>query len=262
MLSRVTEILRDRGRKPEMATASYWDERAKARRGFARSVWHSESFSVAWDARQQALLREALETTLAGALRGKTIADVGCGTGRITRFFAREGALATGFDFSPSTVEAAAEETRAAGLTASFVVADATGLPAPEGSFDAAVAVGCLAVACRTLDALEEALANMRRIVRPRGAVVLLEPIHASRFVGRVLRAPVEDWESAAERVGLRRVSRRGMGFLPTRLALSGAEAPSWLVRPLFDATEALLDRVPPLEAASDYRLLAFRKPA
>ncbi|MCC6645121.1 MAG: class I SAM-dependent methyltransferase [Polyangiaceae bacterium] len=243
-----------------MASADYWDDRAKTRSGFARSVWHSQSFSEAWDERQQTLLRGAL-TALDGPLAGRRVADVGCGTGRITRFLAREGAVATGFDFSPETVRVAGAETREAGLEATFVVADATtgALPVADGSFDLSLAVGCLAVACRDLDALERALGAMRAATRPGGAVVLLEPIHDGRFFGRVLREPVEGWVSSARRAGLRLVDRRGMGLLPVRAALSSFDAPPWLVRPVFAAGEGVLDASAWLEPLADYRLLSFR---
>lgn len=261
-LARITQVLKDRQKKPAMADASYWDERARSRSGFARSVWHSESFSMAWDERQQALLRDTLES-LFERVEGLAVADVGCGTGRITRFLARSGAKATGFDFSPATVEAAQAETRAAGLTADFVVADATtgALPVADGTFDASLAIGCLAVACRDLDALERALSAMAHATKHGGAVVLLEPVHTSRFLGRVLRASVDDWISAGERTGLRLVSQRGMGFLPARLAFSSLDLPGWLVGPTFTACETALDAIPALEPASDYRLIVFRKP-
>ncbi len=260
MLRQLAQVLRDRKQKPAMASADYWDDRAKSRSGFARSVWHSQSFSEVWDERQQAILRDAL-VALDGGLRGRKVADVGCGTGRITRFLAREGAAATGFDFSPETVKVADDETRAAGLDASFVVADATSgaLPVADGVFDLSLAVGCLAVACRDLDALERSLGAMRAATRGGGAVVLLEPIHHGRFFGRVLREPVEGWVSAARRAGLRLVDRRGMGLLPVRAALSSVEAPPWLVRPLFDAGEGVLDASAWLEPLADYRLLSFR---
>jgi SAM-dependent methyltransferase len=166
-----------------------------------------------------------------------------------------------GFDFSPNTVEAAQEETRDAGLSAKFVVADVTSgtLPAESRSFDAAVAVGCLAVACRDLASLERALAGMAGIVKPSGLVVLLEPIHSTRFLGRVLRAPVADWIAAGATAGLRLLSSSGMGFVPARLALSSLDLPPWFVRPTFAAGELALDSLPVLERAADYRLLVFR---
>lgn len=242
-----------------MAEASYWDERARSRSGFARSVWHSETFSRVWDARQRELLREAL-----GPLADQKIADVGCGTGRITRFLASEGAVATGFDFSPATVNAANEETRAAGLSASFVVADVVSgtLPCEPGSFDAAVTVGCLAVACRDALALDRALWGMAQAVKPGGLVVLLEPIHTTKLLGRVLRLGVQDWVRAGESAGLARVAQRGMGFVPARLAFSSLDLPAWVVDPVFAAGEQALDVLPALERTSDYRLLAFRRPA
>lgn len=258
LLDRIFQVLDDRSRKQAMASADYWDERAKTRSGFARSVWHSETFSQAWDSRQQQLLREAL-----GPVAGLRVADVGCGTGRISRFLAREGATVTGFDFSPTTVEAArAEAEGIKGL--SFEVADATSgsLPVAPGTFDIALAVGCLAVACRDRASLGRALSAMAQSTREGGHVALLEPIHDGRLVGRVLREPLEVWVDEADKAGLTIVDRRGMGFLPARLLFSSLDAPSWIVDPLFDAGEKLLDSARPLEATADYRLLIFRKRA
>lgn len=260
-LRRLFEVLRDRTHRASMADPSYWDDRAKTRTGFARSVWHSESFSRVWDARQQELLVRTLERELFGA-RGKKLADIGCGTGRITRFLAREGALATGFDFSPATVDAAREETAALGLVADFVVADVTSgeLPAEDESFDAALAIGCLAVACRDLSSLERALGAMARVTKRDGRVILLEPIHATKLLGRVLHAPVSSWVLAGERAGLSLVSQAGMGFVPARLALSSVDLPAWVVEPAFAFGEIAIDAVGLLARTADYRLLVFRR--
>jgi SAM-dependent methyltransferase len=254
------QVLQDRNRKQAMADAAYWDERAKTRSGFARSVWHAEAFSLAWDQRQRELLRREL-----GPFEGQRVADVGCGTGRISRFLAGERARVVGYDFSPATVDAARGESeremQGGGL--SFEVADVTSgtLPCDPGSFDLTLTVGCLAVACRDLPALWSCLGAMARATRPGGRVVLLEPIHRSRFVGRVLRASVEDWVREGQAAGLRLEFSKGMGFLPVRLLFSSLDAPSWLVDPAFGAGERLLDAVPAMERAADYHLLTFRRP-
>lgn len=231
------------------------------RSGYARSVWHSESFSAAWDSKQQELLHESLVAVL-DSLPTRKIADIGCGTGRISRFLAQKGADVVGYDFSPATVAAAEKETRQQHLSARFVVADvSTGeLPAAASSFDAAITVGCLAVACPTLEALDRALRAMARVVRPGGAVQLLEPIHTTRFFGRLLRAPLSSWIASAERAGLRLEGIQAMGFLPVRLALSSLDLPTNIVEPVFSLGERALHAAPFLERAADYRLLRFRR--
>jgi SAM-dependent methyltransferase len=55
--------------------------------------------------------------------RGK-VAVPGCGTGHDVRAFAKAGFDAFGFDLAPSAIRLAEEKTRAAGLSAKFVLAD------------------------------------------------------------------------------------------------------------------------------------------
>src|SRR5580693_7432635 len=87
--------------------SSYWDSRAAARQGMARSLWPSNAFNAVWDQRQRVLIARAL-----GNIAGRDVLDVGCGTGRVTRWLAEQcGARhVVGVDFSPATVQIAREE--------------------------------------------------------------------------------------------------------------------------------------------------------
>lgn len=256
---RVREVVRDRQERQRMADADYWNDRVRQRSGHARSVWHAEAFSDAWNQRQVKVLRDAFDELLGGA-RDLEALDVGCGTGRITLELEMMGARAMGVDFSEAAIETAAAEASSLGVDVRYVVGDIAQPPLPfeDEQFDAVVSVGCLAVACRGVDSLEASLRELRRLVRPRGAVMLLEPIHSSRLLGRVLKAPVGEWIEAAEHAGLRLMLRQGMGFVPVRLALSSFDLPPWFVRPVFDIGESALLRAPARMA--DYTLLGFHR--
>jgi SAM-dependent methyltransferase len=58
------------------------------------------------------------------ALAPGTVCVPGCGTGHDVRAWAKAGFNAFGFDIAPSAISLASEATRAAGLKASFVLAD------------------------------------------------------------------------------------------------------------------------------------------
>ncbi|MGZ3423092.1 MAG: class I SAM-dependent methyltransferase [Polyangiales bacterium] len=238
--------------------ADYWDARASARDGLARSIWPSNVFNEYWDVRQ----RELIVRTL-GDVRGRRIADVGCGTGRMTRFFSAAGAReVVGVDFSPSTVASAREESAriAPGAKVDFAVGDVVaGLDSlGVGSFDDAVVLGCFSVACRDLASLEKAMKNVARIVKPGGRVLIMEPIHRSPLLRRVLPLGLEDWISAANRAGLLLTGADRMGFAPVRLVMSVRDLPRSVVGTAFRAGEWLLDKAPYLAPLSDYKLLLF----
>jgi SAM-dependent methyltransferase len=238
--------------------ADYWDARASARDGLARSIWPSNVFNEYWDLRQRELIIRTL-----GDVRGRRVADVGCGTGRMTRFFAAAGAReVVGVDFSPSTVISAREESQrvAPDAKVEFAVGDVVaGLDQlGVGSFDDAVVLGCFSVACRDLGSLEKAMKNVARIVRPGGRVLIMEPIHRSPLLRRVLPLGLEDWISAANRAGLMLSGADRMGFAPVRLVMSVRDLPRAVVGTAFRAGEWLLDRAPYLAPLSDYKLLLF----
>ncbi len=253
-----------RARSSIYGGASYWDARASARRGMARSLWPSNAFNVLWDERQRDLLARSL-----GDLSGRRILDVGCGTGRITCWLAEHQAArqVVGIDFSQATVDAARDEASALATSGLVryergdVVAGLDSLGV--GSFDDAIVLGCLSVACRDRASLQRALENVARLVRPGGRVLLLEPIHRSPLLRRVLDLGVEEWVACANRAGLELTHADRMGFVPVRLVFSVRDLPRAVVGPIFRAGERLLDRAPWLSALSDYKLLLFsRTPA
>jgi len=260
--SGVWQLFRERRARDAIYGApSYWDARASARRGMARSLWPSNVFNELWDERQREIVARAL-----GDIRGRRIVDVGCGTGRISRWLSeqRGAGKVVGVDFSPATVEAACNESTAlvtSGLVR-FVVGDVVaGLDAiGAGVFDDAIVLGCLSVACRDAASLDLAIASVARLVRRGGRVLLLEPIHRSPLLRRVLRLGVEDWIAAANRAGLSLSHADRMGFVPLRLVLSVRDLPRAIVGPIFRAGERLLDASPWLAPLSDYKLLLFTR--
>ena len=258
----VWQLFRERRTRDALyGVASYWDSRAAARHGMARSMWPSNTFNALWDERQRALVGRAL-----GGVTGRKVIDIGCGTGRLTRWLAEDqGArLVVGVDFSAATIGAARNESPAlvsSGLVR-FEQADVVaGLAAlGEGTFDDAIVLGCFSVACRDRATLERAFENVAHVVRPGGRVLMLEPIHRSPLLRRILGLGIEEWIVSANRAGLSLVHADRMGFVPVRLVLSVRDLPRALVAPFFAAGEHALDAAPWLAPLSDYKLLLFER--
>lgn len=125
----------------------------------------------------------ALETawvrTLLGDVRGLTIADIGCGTGRHALAMAEAGAKVIALDFSVGMLAKARAKPGVAAVR--LVQHDLTaGLPFASRSVDRAT---CCLVLEHVLD-LEGALAEMARICRV-GGFVLISDLHpAMRLLG------------------------------------------------------------------------------
>ena len=94
--------------------------------------------------------------------RGRSVLEVGCGTGLLLRRIAAFAERAHGVDLSPRMLSLA----RARGL--SVDVASATDLPFPDASFD----VACSFKVLPHVRDIHRALAEMARVVRPGGHLI------------------------------------------------------------------------------------------
>ncbi len=124
-----------------------------------------QGVAAAW-ARGPAALYDMLATVAlepaAQELRGATVLDVGAGTGALCRALRNAGAIPVAVDTSADMLGLIGD------AAAHSVVGDMCALPLQARSFDAAAS----GFAISHIDQPQDALAEMRRVVRPRGQVI------------------------------------------------------------------------------------------
>lgn len=157
-----------------------------------------------WDALRQQLFGDQflLPTLLSLLPEGLVLADLGCGTGEALLTLAPLAKRVIGVDREPAMLDIAAERTadcpnvelRQGGLEQ---------LPLRDGEVDAAL---CMLV-LHHVEPLERAIAELARICKPRGRIVILDMVAHDR----------QDWRQAMGHVHL--------GFSDERLAALAAEA-------------------------------------
>lgn len=111
---------------------------------------------------------------LAALSPGDRALDVATGTGDLAFELERRvapGGSVIGADFSERMLSIAREKAGAAGAAVRFESADALALPYEDGAFDAAT----VGFGARNFAGLERGIAEMARVVRPGGRVVILE---------------------------------------------------------------------------------------
>jgi demethylmenaquinone methyltransferase/2-methoxy-6-polyprenyl-1,4-benzoquinol methylase len=105
---------------------------------------------------------------------GDRALDVCCGTGDLALELARRvgaGGEVVGLDFSAPMLDLAREKSRPAGAPVQWMQGNALELPFGDGEFDAAT----VGFGVRNLVDLPRGIAEMARVVRPGGRVVILE---------------------------------------------------------------------------------------
>jgi demethylmenaquinone methyltransferase/2-methoxy-6-polyprenyl-1,4-benzoquinol methylase len=137
--------------------------------------------------------RRVVAATVA-AKPGERVLDLAAGTGTSSRTFTTAGAYCVACDFSFGMLQVGARKPASgpqpgAGLTR-FVAGDALALPFAGGSFDAVT----ISFGLRNVADPDAALAEMRRVTRPGGRLVIcefghLQPPALDAFYGRYLAA-------------------------------------------------------------------------
>ncbi|KAB8190323.1 methyltransferase domain-containing protein [Nonomuraea phyllanthi] len=121
-----------------------------------------------------------------GQARGDTL-EVAIGTGRNLRFYPDDARL-TGIEWSPAMLAIARRQASALGVQVDLREGDAQALDFPDGSFDTVV---CTFSLCAIPDD-RRAIAEMVRVLRPGGLLLLADHVAASIWPVRVLQRLVE----------------------------------------------------------------------
>jgi SAM-dependent methyltransferase len=130
---------------------------------------------------------------LLGNVRGKTVLDVGCGTGENIIPLVERGARVIGVDISPELIALAQDRVKRANLCATILVGSAYETGLPDASVDV---VFCMSL-IHHLD-IARFRDEMYRILVPDGAIILKEPIRFSRAYAK-LRSLLPDRDDISD---------------------------------------------------------------
>jgi ubiquinone/menaquinone biosynthesis C-methylase UbiE len=155
---------------------------------------------------------------LIGSLKGKSVLDVGCGTGRGVVDFGNEASFAVGADLSLDMLTFAARKAPGADAC-SFSVSYAQQLPFKSESFDVVTSLNFLHLF--SLETQQLMIAEMKRVLRP-GGILVLEFDNALHGLGLGL---MKRW-SGKERGSLPHEIRQVIGHGCTIEKKSGAVLP------------------------------------
>jgi 2-polyprenyl-3-methyl-5-hydroxy-6-metoxy-1,4-benzoquinol methylase len=226
-------MIRNRLRRKEIYSQSaYWDAKATDYADDSVSWWPNNHLNACHNREQIDQLDAYLPE-----MTGRTILELGCGTGRISRHLAGRGAIVHGMDFSAKSIEMARRLTSGSNPTyerrSVFEIDD-------DQRFDAIVSVGVVMIACKSRAELLDVLHRVHRALKPGGTLVVMEPIHNS-FLHRVLKMSRREFLGTTAEAGFTVREVRPMHFWPARLALAYVPWPRWFTRAGYTTGQGLM---------------------
>ncbi len=180
--------------------------------------WASEVEVSDLDPRRMATCPTTPETSYAfealGDLEGRRVLDLGCGYGETAAWLALQGADVEAIDISPRMVEVSRDLARREGVGEKirFHVSPGESLPFEAAAFDAVFGHDVL----HHLD-LDRAGEEIRRVLRPGGRAVFVEPLGHNPVINRFRDLSPETRTPDERPLRFRDFSRLGAGFASLR---------------------------------------------
>jgi ubiquinone/menaquinone biosynthesis C-methylase UbiE len=158
------------------------DQDARTRKIWERDAPKYDSWMRPFD---RYLLRDG-RSWLCSQASGR-ILEVAVGTGLNLPFYPK-GSDLTGVDLSPDMLDRARRRAQQTGADITLTEASATQLPFPDNSFDTVVCA--LALCCIPDD--QAAVAEMRRVLKPGGTLLLIDHIISSNLPTRTIQRLID----------------------------------------------------------------------
>jgi 2-polyprenyl-3-methyl-5-hydroxy-6-metoxy-1,4-benzoquinol methylase len=243
--------------------AEYWDSKADEFGVDGASGWTNGSLNDIYHRKEIELLEKTFPD-----VKNLHVLDAGCGTGRLTRYFARRGARVTGIDFSARAIEFARGKAlgsaAGSGLESSgsirYRVESVLDL-VEESVYDVAVTFGVLTVACGDRGALARAVGNLFRALKPGGRLLMAEPFHRGPL-GLSLRVSLEGVLGVVRGSGFEVEGVWPMHFWPISRPLAYVALPGWVTGPMYGVGDFLLGVLKKGGAFfGDYKVVLVKKP-
>ena len=250
MFNRLSEMVRQRRAREDLySQEDYWDAKAEKYDDTAISMWPNKKLNQLLETEQKEVIGRYL-----GNIEMTDLLDLGCGTGRYSRWFVSRGAKVVGVDFSEGSLTVARRLSNSGNpIYRHGSVFELT----EEFMFDVAFVMGVLTVACRNDAELLDALRRIRRSLKPGGRLLLTEPIHRG-FLHRVLDLGLPQFLDVMRKAGFEVKAVTPLHFWPMRLALSYVPWPAWVTVPIYHLGQAMM-KLPGLSRLGDYwAILAY----
>lgn len=211
-VSGIVAMVRNRANRESLySTAEYWDAKARTYSDKSASMWPNNHLNAYYHAEQIAVIENCLSD-----VRRLRILEVGCGTGRMSEYFASRGASVLGFDFAATAIDIARRH--AHGGNPAYRVQSVFDL-SDRAAFDVVVSWGVVTIACRTRADLLDAMKRLRAALVQGGKALFLEPVHRG-FLHRVLNMSLREFRNVMSEAGFKVTDVTHLHFWPARLAL------------------------------------------
>lgn len=209
-----------RQRETVYSRPEYWNSKAANLEGAAVSMWPNNYLNQYYHVEQL----KVLDTHFSN-IKGIRILDVGCGTGRNSRYLASRGAIVTGIDFAAEPIALARKLSDSENLE--YRVQSVFDLD-DSNVYDAVLVSACVTVACKDATELQDVILRLRRAMRSSGKILFVEPINKG-FLHRVLDMDVNEFCAVLDKVGVKTHDITHLHFWPTRLLLAYIQWPRFI---------------------------------
>lgn len=244
-MSSIMEKLKDRrNRESIYCTPQYWDSKAEMHDDHSVSMWPNNHLNIYYHSEVLKNIKRFLP-----AVKGLEVLDVGCGTGRLSRYYTDMEAKVLGFDFSEKSVTIARSLSKKD--NPSYRVQSLLDLSV-KGAFDVISSWGTITIACRNRQELLLAMNRLHAALKPGGRMLLMEPVHKG-FLHRVLNMDLPEFCTVMEEAGFKVKEIRHMHFWPCRLLLAYIPWPNFITAPIYYLGQGIM-RLMNYQAFGDYK--------